>query len=84
MEFKPFFCESSNCISFTRDIVASVGPVAVVWAIDTGFYDYLSGVYYLKGCAQEINHAMIVVGYGTDPLAGDYWLVKNSWGSCKI
>lgn len=27
------------------------------------------------------NHQVTVVGWGIDPVAGGYWLVKNQWGS---
>jgi len=32
-------------------------------------------------CGPNINHAVILVGYGKDLVSGlDYWLVRNSWG----
>ncbi len=35
-----------------------------------------------KCTSQSINHAIIVVGYGTDAASGKkYWLVRNSWGT---
>ena len=68
-----------------RHFIALYGPVAVgVYASDN-FFEYHSGVFVDELCSNEnfftiLNHAMLVVGYGTDPKDGDYWIVKNSWG----
>jgi len=59
--------------------VAQSGPIAVsVDASKWHFYD--SGVF--DSCNQtnpDIDHAVLLVGYGTDDNLGDYWLVRNSW-----
>ncbi|KAM7384349.1 hypothetical protein PAMA_011613 [Pampus argenteus] len=62
--------------------VATVGPVAVaVNAMLQSFHLYKGGLYNAPDCNPEfINHAVLVVGYGTDN-GQDFWLVKNSWGS---
>ena len=57
------------------------GPLAV--AIDAGdyaFQAYRSGVV-TSGCGLEINHGVVIVGFGIDDVAGQYWIVKNSWGT---
>ena len=61
--------------------LAGVGPLAV--AVDAGSWTaYSSGVF--DGCNFSfnigLNHAVQLVGYGTDPSKGDYWIVRNSWG----
>ncbi|XP_042279527.1 procathepsin L-like [Thunnus maccoyii] len=59
-----------------------VGPLSV--AIDSSqkeFMFYESGVYYDPECDKDnINHAVLLVGYGETREGLKYWIVKNSFG----
>ena len=40
-----------------------------------------SGVFNDPSCpTDKVNHAVVAVGYGTDKTAGDFWIIRNSWG----
>lgn len=65
-----------------QEAIASIGPISV--AIDAShqsFWYYSSGIYYEPKCNEDdINHALLAVGYGTDEKGRDYYIIKNSWG----
>ena len=61
-------------------------PLAVVVSANNKYiHSYASGVIDATDCFsidKDINHAVLIVGYGTDDATGlDYWLVKNSWST---
>ena len=58
------------------------GPVSVaVEADQDAWQKYDSGVISSDVCGTQLDHGVLVVGYGHDNSTGlDYWLVKNSWG----
>jgi len=62
--------------------LSTEGPVSV--GIDAGqrsFQHYTSGIYYDANCRKLLlNHAVLAVGYGSQS-DGDYYIVKNSWGT---
>jgi C1A family cysteine protease len=55
------------------------GPVSVaIDAESTVFQYYTKGVITGDECGEDLDHAVLAVGYGTED-GNDYFLVKNSW-----
>jgi len=58
------------------------GPVSIAIEADQSYFQfYSSGVLDGSGCGANLDHGVLLVGMGTDPTYGDYWRVKNSWGT---
>jgi C1A family cysteine protease len=56
-------------------------PVSVAVEADGLDWQFYMGGVVTDSCGLNLDHGVLVVGYGTDETAGDYWKVKNSWGS---
>ena len=72
-------------VGSTSDLIdasTNVGPISVAMdASRQSFHFYKKGVYRDNACSTtNLDHAVLVVGYGTTD-DGDYFLVKNSWGT---
>jgi len=59
----------------------NICPVTIAVEADTQYFQFYSkGVFSDSRCGTKVDHAVLIVGYGTDSTGGDYWIVKNSWG----
>lgn len=56
-------------------------PVSVAVEADGLDWQFYFGGVVTDGCGLNLDHGVLVVGYGTDLKQGDYWKVKNSWGA---
>lgn len=64
-----------------KRVVAAFGPIAIGISADNRHFEfYDSGIFNYRRCKKELDHAMLLVGYGTNSKGEEYWLVKNSYG----
>ena len=73
--------DSMNETALLRAVTAQ--PVAVAVEADQPvFQHYSGGIIDDARCGSNLDHAVLIIGYGTDPASHvDYWIVKNSWSS---
>ncbi|GBG32645.1 Cysteine proteinase, putative [Hondaea fermentalgiana] len=60
-----------------------IGPVSVASAgYNNAFLTYTGGVLDDEACDSDdvVDHALLIVGYGTTDDGVDYYIAKNSWG----
>lgn len=70
------------CETEMMKLVKANYTLTVAIKVADKFQSYSGGVY-ATGCVtfqNQLNHAVVIEGYGTDPKGGPYWIVKNSWG----
>lgn len=62
--------------------VAVHGPVAAAVYANLNFMSYGGGIFDDPYCpTHTVNHAVVVVGYGTSKKGTNYWILRNSWGT---
>ncbi len=71
---------ASNPASMQTAVAVKPNSVAIQ-ADTTYFQSYTGGIMSGTACGTSIDHAVVIVGYGTSSTGVAYWTVRNSWGT---
>jgi len=84
-EMKAFKCPVKHTmLDSDEEIQAAVmtaGAVEGGFFVMEDFMNYKSGIYKYQEGRQLGGHAVKIIGWGHDTVAGFYWVVQNSWGA---
>ncbi len=78
---------NSNDIAGIQEVLTNYGVIDVAVYVTNDWADYANGIFTdtqtdcPNGAYTTTNHAVALVGWGTDSEKGLYWILRNSWGS---
>jgi C1A family cysteine protease len=72
--------ETNSDAKIQRAILEQGEVAGMLNADDLASGTYSSGIYSYASCPTSVNHAILIVGWGTQN-GIDYWIIKNSWGA---
>ncbi|KAJ3707847.1 hypothetical protein LUZ61_011552 [Rhynchospora tenuis] len=71
---------TTYCESCLKNAVANQPVSVAIEASGSAFQFYKSGIF-TGPCGTNLDHGVLVVGYGPRSTGTAYWIVKNSWGT---
>ena len=87
IQFEGWYRVASSDVDAIKTAIMTYGVVDAAVYVTTDFSNYSGGVWSdsnnscSNGAYTTTNHAIALVGWGHDATEGDYWILRNSWGT---
>jgi hypothetical protein len=89
IRFNNWYRVGCSDIEGIKTAIMTYGVVDAAVYVTTAFQNYTRGIFsdtstscFSSPCYYtSTNHAIALVGWGVDPVEGEYWILRNSWGS---